>query len=297
MASVVTDLIIGILIEGLIYGLLALGIYISYRVLDFADLSVDGTFPLGAAVATIMIIGGTNPWITLPVSFAAGMLAGMLTGILNEKLKIKDLLSGIIVMTMLYSVNYRIVGRPTENLINQQTIFTSVSGILPPALAPYAKLITVAVIMIVVKLILDLYLKTKSGFLLRSVGDNPALVVSLAKNPGTMKILGLALANGLVALSGAVNLQSTFSFNVAGGTGKMVMGLAAVIIGTTIFGRLRLMGVTTAVVIGMIIYKACISLALMAGFEASDLNLIISVLFVITLCINNFILNRGDKNA
>ena len=293
MASVVTDLIIGILIEGLIYGLLALGIYISYRVLDFADLSVDGTFPLGAAVAARMIIGGTNPWITLPVSFAAGMLAGMLTGILNEKLKIKDLLSGIIVMTMLYSVNYRIVGRPTENLINQQTIFTSVSGILPPALAPYAKLITVAVIM----LVLDLYLKTKSGFLLRSVGDNPALVVSLAKNPGTMKILGLALANGLVALSGAVNLQSTFSFNVAGGTGKMVMGLAAVIIGTTIFGRLRLMGVTTAVVIGMIIYKACISLALMAGFEASDLNLIISVLFVITLCINNFILNRGDKNA
>lgn len=293
-----TDIILGILLEGLIYGILALGVYISYKVLDFADLSVDGTFPLGSAVATRMITAGLNPWLSLPLSFAAGMVAGALTGILHVKLKIKDLLSGILVMTLLYSVNYRIVGRPTANLINEETIFSSFSHIFPEGTASvYVKLFAVFVIIVFVKLLLDLYLKTKSGFLLRSTGDNEKLVVSLGKNPGSMKILGLSLANGLVALSGAVNLQSTFSFNVAGGTGKVVMGLAAVIIGSTVFRKISFMKTTTAVIIGMIIYKACISVALSAGFEAYDLNLIISVLFILTLCINNFVLKRGDDVA
>ena len=293
-----TDMILGILLEGLIYGILALGVYISYKVLDFADLSVDGTFPLGSAVATRMITAGLNPWLSLPLSFAAGMVAGALTGILHVKLKIKDLLSGILVMTLLYSVNYRIVGRPTANLINEETIFSSFSHIFPEGTASvYVKLFAVFVIIVFVKLLLDLYLKTKSGFLLRSTGDNEKLVVSLGKNPGSMKILGLSLANGLVALSGAVNLQSTFSFNVAGGTGKVVMGLAAVIIGSTVFRKISFMKTTTAVIIGMIIYKACISVALSAGFEAYDLNLIISVLFILTLCINNFVLKRGDDVA
>ncbi len=293
-----TDIILGILLEGLIYGILALGVYISYKVLDFADLSVDGTFPLGSAVATRMITAGLNPWLSLPLSFAAGMVAGALTGILHVKLKIKDLLSGILVMTLLYSVNYRIVGRPTANLINEETIFSSFSHIFPEGTASvYIKLFAVFVIIVFVKLLLDLYLKTKSGFLLRSTGDNEKLVVSLGKNPGSMKILGLSLANGLVALSGAVNLQSTFSFNVAGGTGKVVMGLAAVIIGSTVFRKISFMKTTTAVIIGMIIYKACISVALSVGFEAYDLNLIISVLFILTLCINNFVLKRGDDVA
>lgn len=293
-----TDIILGILLEGLIYGILALGVYISYKVLDFADLSVDGTFPLGSAVATRMITAGLNPWLSLPLSFAAGMVAGALTGILHVKLKIKDLLSGILVMTLLYSVNYRIVGRPTANLINEETIFSSFSHIFPEGTASvYVKLFAVFVIIVFVKLLLDLYLKTKSGFLLRSTGDNEKLVVSLGKNPGSMKILGLSLANGLVALSGAVNLQSTFSFNVAGGTGKVVMGLAAVIIGSTVFRKISFMKTTTAVIIGMIIYKACISVALSVGFEAYDLNLIISVLFILTLCINNFVLKRGDDVA
>ena len=293
-----TDIILGILLEGLIYGILALGVYISYKVLDFADLSVDGTFPLGSAVATRMITAGLNPWLSLPLSFAAGMVAGALTGILHVKLKIKDLLSGILVMTLLYSVNYRIVGRPTANLINEETIFSSFSHIFPEGTASvYVKLFAVFVIIVFVKLLLDLYLKTKSGFLLRSTGDNEKLVVSLGKNPGSMKILGLSLANGLVALSGAVNLQSTFSFNVAGGTGKVVMGLAAVIIGSTVFRKISFMKTTTAVIIGMIIYKACISVALSAGFEAYDLNLILSVLFILTLCINNFVLKRGDDVA
>lgn len=293
-----TDILTGIVLEGLIYGFLALGVYISYKVLNFADLSVDGTFPLGSAVATRLITSGLNPWLSLPASFAAGMLAGALTGFFHVKLKIKDLLSGILVMTLLYSVNYRIVGRPTANLINEKTIFTSFSSLLPDGLmSMYVKLTAVFLIIVIVKLLLDLYLKTKSGFLLRSTGDNETLVISLAKNPGTMKILGLSLANGLVALAGAINLQSTLSFNVAGGTGKVVMGLAAVIIGTTVFRKVTFMRVTTSVIIGMIIYKACISIALSAGFEAYDLNLIISVLFALTLCINNFLMKRGEDVA
>lgn len=292
------DIVAGILLEGLIFGIMALGVYISYKVLDFADLSVDGTFPLGAAVTAAMITHGQNPWLTLPVSFLAGMAAGTLTGVLNVKLKIKDLLCGILVMTLLYSVNYRIVGKPTEHLINERTVFTDFAAVLPDSLpSGYVKLIAVLFIILAVKLILDLYLKTKSGFLLRSTGDNPKLVISLAQNPGKMKILGLALANGFVSLAGAVNLQSTLSFNVSGGTGKVVMGLAAVIIGTTVLGKMRFLNATTAVVIGMIIYKACISIALSAGFQSYDLNMIIAVLFVITLVINNFVLKRGDEIA
>ncbi len=293
-----TDIVLGIFLEGLVYGLLALGVYISYKVLDFADLSVDGTFPLGSAVATRLITAGLNPWLSLPLSFAAGMLAGALTGVLHVKLKIKDLLSGILVMTLLYSVNYRIVGKPTASLIGEDTIFTSFANILPAGThSVYIKLCTVLLIIVCVKLLLDLYLQTKSGFLLRCTGDNEKLVTSLAKNPGSVKILGLSLANGLVALSGAVNLQNTLSFNVAGGTGKVVMGLAAVIIGSAVFRRVTFMKATTAVIIGMIIYKACISIALSVGFEAYDLNLIISVLFIITLCINNFVLKRGEDVA
>lgn len=293
-----TDIVLGIFLEGLVYGLLALGVYISYKVLDFADLSVDGTFPLGSAVATRLITAGLNPWLSLPLSFAAGMLAGSLTGVLHVKLKIKDLLSGILVMTLLYSVNYRIVGKPTASLIGENTIFTSFANILPAGTqSVYIKLCAVLLIIVCAKLLLDLYLKTKSGFLLRCTGDNEKLVTSLAKNPGSVKILGLSLANGLVALSGAVNLQNALSFNVAGGTGKVVMGLAAVIIGSAVFRRVTFMKTTTAVIIGMIIYKACISVALSVGFEAYDLNLIISVLFIITLCINNFVLKRGEDVA
>lgn len=292
------DILTGIFLEGLIFGIMALGVYISYKVLDFADLSVDGTFPLGAAVSAAMIAHGMNPWLTLPASFLAGALAGTLTGILNVKLKIKDLLSGILVMTLLYSVNYRIVGKPTEHLINQRTVFSDFAYLLPEGMSSgYVKLIASFVIILFVKILLDLYLNTKSGFLLRSTGDNPKLVVSLAQNPGKMKIIGLAMANGFVALSGAVNLHSTLSFNVSGGTGKVVMGLAAVIIGTSVLGKIRHLKPTTAVIIGMIIYKACITAALSAGFQSYDLNMIIAVLFVITLVINNFVLKRGDNVA
>lgn len=285
--------LIGILQDGLIYSIMALGVYISLRILDFPDLTVDGSFPLGMAVTTFCILHGVNPYLCMLISFAAGALAGALTGFFNVKLKIKDLLSGIITMTALYSVNYTIVGKPNEFLsMDTATVFSVIPKTAPELLYNYRYLIIAFIVAVVVKKLLDRYLETKSGFLLRSAGDNERLVVTLAKNPGSVKILGLALGNALVALSGSLNLQYTRSFNVSAGTGMLVMGLAAVIIGTSIFKNARKFKLTTGVLIGMIIYKGCISLAMLAGLQAKDTNLIVAVLFVVTL-----IASRGKKKG
>ncbi len=288
-----SDAIISILEQGLIYGIMALGVYISYTILDFPDLSVDGTFPLGTAVCVSLISIGVNPWLCLLIAFLAGCLAGTVTGIFNVHLKIKNLLCGILTMTALYSINYRIAG--ASNLfmdMSQPTIFTGAAAWLPVSVS---KLAVVAVITLIVKLLMDWYLRTKSGFLLRSVGDNEQLVTTLAKNAGYVKILGLALSNGLVALSGAVNAQYTRQFSVAGGTGTVVMGLAAVIIGAAVFRKVRFVRVTTGVIFGMMIYKACTYAALASGLQAMDTNLVITVLFVIALCINQFLLEKEKK--
>ncbi len=279
---------VGILQEGLIFSIMALGVYISLKILDFPDLSVDGTFPLGMAVTTFLILRGVNPFLCLLLSFAAGCAAGCVTGLLNVKLKIKDLLSGIITMTALYSINYTIVGKPNEFLaVDQSTVFSIIPAKSGDLLFQYKYLIVAFAAMLIAKKLLDAYLCTKSGFLLRSVGDNENLVVTLAENPGTVKIIGLALGNGLVALAGSLNLQYMKSFNVSAGTGTLVMGLAAVIIGTTLFSKAKHFKITTGVVVGMIIYKACISLAMLCGLQAKDTNLVISVLFVITLVLNS----------
>lgn len=289
-------IISGILQEGLIYGIMALGVYISLKILDFPDLSVDGTFPLGMAVTTFGILHGINPFLCLLISFLAGCIAGCVTGFLHVKFKIKDLLSGIITMTALYSINYTIVGKPNEFLpVDAKTVFSIIpsgSGFL----FEYRYLIIALITVIVVKKLLDLYLRTKSGFLLRSVGDNDGLVVTLAKNPGSVKILGLALGNGLVALAGSLELQYLKSFNVAAGTGTLVMGLAAVIIGTTLFAKVKFFKPTTGVIIGMILYKACISAAMLCGLQSKDTNLVISVLFIITLVLNSS-RKKERKNA
>ena len=278
-------IIIGVLEQGLIYGIMALGICISYKILDFPDLSVDGTFPLGAAVSTALVCRGINPWLCLLAAAVCGALAGAITGFFNVNLKIKDLLAGILMMTALYSVNYRIVGAPNKFLMQEKTIFT-VAEKFPAWLQPYKYLLFIVVIAVFAKLILDWYLRTKSGFLLRSAGDNEQLIVTLAKNPGTVKIIGLSIANSLVALSGALSCQRNMQFDITSGTGILVMGLAAVIIGTTVFGKLKLFNLTTGVLLGMIIYKACITGAISAGLQSSDTNLIITLLFVATLLVS-----------
>ncbi len=275
---------------------MALGIYISLRILNFPDLTVDGSFPLGMAVSTFCLLRGVNPYLCILISALAGAAAGAVTGFFHVKLKIRDLLSGIITMTALYSINYTIVGKPNEFLDMQaSTIFSIIPKTAPGVLYSLRYLIISLAIAVIIKLLLDRYLETKSGFLLRGAGDNERLVVTLAQNPGSVKILGLSLANALVATAGAINLQYTRSFNVSAGTGTLVMGLAAVIIGTSLFARTRHVKLTTGVLVGMIIYKGCISLAMQAGLQAKDTNLIVAALFVITLLASRSSKKGGDR--
>lgn len=279
------DMIIGTLTQGLIYALLSYGIYITYKILDFPDLTVDGSFPLGAAVTAVLLVKGFNPYLTLLIAMAAGALAGLATGIIHVRLKVRDLLAGIITMTALFSINLQIGGSNLSVERGIDTIFTAQPTMLlfGSVSLMYRKLIVAFILALIFKLLLDAYLKTKSGMLLRAVGDNSALVTSLAKDNGRVKILGLVLANALVALSGAIVCQEQRSFSATMGTGQMVFGLATVIIGTTLFRKLDFVKGTTAVVIGSILYKACIQIAIVAGLPANLLKLVTSVLFLIIL--------------
>lgn len=307
-----TTIIFGIFEEGLIYAIMALGVYITYKILDFPDLSVDGTFPLGAALTAAGIAKGIpfmgHPVAALFLSFAAGALAGCVTGLIHVKLKVRDLLSGIIVMTALYSINLRIAGKANLPFFNKSTIFSNefLQSRVPERLSPYMVTILLFFMVIICKLLLDAYLKTRSGYLLRAVGDNEDLVTSLAKDKGSVKILGLAISNGFAALAGSIYCQQKGFFEVSVGTGTIVIGLANVIIGTQLLKSFGFVKATTAVIIGSIVYKACVSLALSLGdtaihlgsvtisfpVTASDLKLITAILFLIILVVSS---SRGRK--
>ena len=282
------NIFIGILEEGLIYALLALGVLITYRVLDFPDLTVDSSFPLGAAVSAVLTVKGMNPVLTLLAAMLAGAAAGLVTGVIHVKCKVRDLLSGIIVMTGLYSINLRIAGRANLPFFNMHTLFDNpFVKSFPKAVQPFGKVIVVLVIVLIVKVLLDLFMNTKAGFLLRAVGDNKTVVTTLARDEGVVKIEGLVLANALVALAGAVMAQKNRVFDISMGTGSMVFGLAAVIIGTNIFKNRQKVNSSTAAIIGSIIYKACVALALSLGLVPQDLKLITAVLFLGILMLGN----------
>lgn len=293
------SILIGVFEQGIIFAIMVLGIYITYKILDFPDLTADGSFPLGAAVTVALMIRGVNPYLTLLVAFLAGVIAGIITGLIHVKLKVRDLLSGIIVMTALYTINLRIAGKSNVPIFNMDTIFDNslIDKILPEQIAGYKTLIIVSLVALISKLLLDAYLKTKSGYLLRAVGDNATLVTSLAKDNGFVKIVGLALANGLIALSGSVLCQEQGFFEVSMGTGTMVIGLASVIIGTNLFKRVPLVKSTTAVIIGSIIYKACVAIAIDRGLTATDMKLVTSVLFLVILVFSMDRKKKVKKNA
>ena len=283
------QILLGILEEGRVYAIMALGVYITYKILDFPDLSVDSTFPLGAALTATLILADVPPFATLFLSFLAGAAAGCVTGFIHVKLKVRDLLSGIIVMTGLYSVNLRIAsGRANLPIFSKDTIFENQwLASLPQSISPYMIVIILFAIILVCKILLDLYLKTRSGFLLRAVGDNDVIVTSLAKDKGMVKIVGLAIANGFAALAGCIYCQHKSGFEISMGTGTMVIGLASVIMGTQLFSHMTFIKATTAVIIGSILYKACISIAISLGLEAFDLKLITAILFLVILVISN----------
>ena len=293
------DLIISTLTQGFIYAMLSYGIYITYKILDFPDLTVDGSFPLGAAVTALLLVKGVNPYLTLLAALAVGAAAGFVTGFIHVRLKVRDLLAGIITMTALFSVNLQIAGSNLSVARSIDTIFTAA-----PTMALFGsltlimrKLIVSLIIMLICKILLDLYFKTKSGFLLRAVGDNSALVTTLAKDMGRVKIIGLVISNALVALSGAVVCHEQRSFSAMMGTGQMVFGLAAVIIGTTIFRKMSFVKGTTAVIAGSVIYKACIQIAISLGLPANLLKLITAALFRVILVIGNFETGTVKKNV
>ena len=219
------ELVISTLEQGMIYGIMALGVYITYKILDFPDLTVDGSFPMGAAITAVMITNGVPAILTLPVCFLVGALAGVLTGLIHVKLKVRDLLSGIIMMTALYTVNLRIAGRANLPFYKEVTVFDNglVNGICQGALASWKIVLVMVVITVAVKVLLDAYLKTGSGFLLRAVGDNASIVTAMGRDRGKVKILGLAIANGLVTLSGCLFAQQQRCFEISVGTGTVVV--------------------------------------------------------------------------
>ena len=277
-------MILSILEQGLIYGILALGLLITYRILDFPDLTVDSSFPLGAAVSAVLTLQGMPPWLTLLCALLAGSLAGLVTGLIHVKCHVRDLLSGIITMTGLYSINLNIAGKANLPLFSGETLFrNSFTKSLPAWVAPYATELTILLIALAAKLLLDWFLKTKAGYLLRAAGDNAAVVTTLARDQGTVKIMGLMIANALVALAGAVMCQQQRFFDISMGTGTMVIGLASVIIGTNLFRRASFMKSTTMAILGSILYKACVSIAISLGLEATNMKLITAVLFLLIL--------------
>lgn len=275
------ELLLSIFEQGLIFGVMVLGVYITYKILDFPDLSVDGSFPLGAAIAASLIVRGMNPYAACFAALIGGMCSGAVTGFLHVNLKITNLLAGILVSIGLYSVNLRIMGKSNVPLFTGGNIFSSS---LPP-------IAIIAIFAVAAKILLDLFLKTKFGFLLIATGDNPQLVTSLGISTGVMKIVGLMISNGLVALSGAMMAQYQRFSDVGMGTGTIVMGLASIILGQSILKKIPVMLPTTMVLIGAILYKGSIALALKMGLPPTDLKLITSVIVVIALALNGKVFN------
>ncbi|MFI3200807.1 MAG: ABC transporter permease [Eubacteriales bacterium] len=280
-------LFISVLEQGFIYAIMALGMYITYKILDFPDLTVDGSFPLGAAITAVLLVKNVNPLLTLPICFVSGCLVGVMTGLIHVKFRVRDLLSGIIMMTALYSVTLAIAGRANLPFYNSSTIFNNelVNGFFPEALTPYKTSIVMILIAVGIKLLLDAYLSTKSGFLLRAVGDNETIVTSLGKDKGRVKIVGLAIANGLVSLSGCLFAQQQRFFDISIGTGTAVIGLASVIIGTSLLKKITMLRITTNVVIGSVIYKACVAMAIRIGLPSVWLKFVTALLFLMILTI------------
>ena len=272
--------------EGLMYALLAIGVYITYSILDFPDLSVDGTMPMGAIVTAVLIIHGVNPWLCLAITFALGMACGAVTGLLHVKLNIRPLLCGIIVYTAMLSLNLVILfkgnnGITVASFFKKPTIFNS--GIAEFFPEKWKVVILSLILVVICKIIMDFYLKTKSGLLLRATGDNERYVTMLAKDPGYTKILGLAIGNGFAALSGCVIAQQKGSADQQMGVGMVVLRLASVIIGLSVFKKVKFMKATTMVILGSILYKAFLSAALAMNLPTEYLKLLMAVLFTLAL--------------
>ena len=264
---------------GLIFAILSMGVLLTYKILGIADMSVEGTFPLGAFIFALAMIKGLNPAVGMILSFIGGLLAGLITFLLYRKLKVASLLAGILTMTILYSVNLRIVGKANVPLFNYQNLFTSI---------PYMnKMVILLVIVLILKIALDLFFKTEHGYMLVVTGDNESLVKSLGKKPNTYIMIGIMLSNGLVSLAGSLMAQyQNFSDSQMGST-IIVTALASIIIGDTFLKNNLKIKPTTRAIIGAIIYKLISGIAIEKGLEPTDLKMITAFIVIIFIMYNN----------
>ena len=278
---------------GLIFSLLAIGVVLTYKILEFYDLSVEGTFPLGAFVFAKMVMIGVNPILGVIVSFFAGAVGGLITYLLYKKFKIEALLAGILTMTMLYSINIRITGSNNVPLFEYDTIFTMFSQV--------PRIILIGGILLIAKLAIDLFLKTEIGYIFRATGDNKTLVKSMGKNPDKYVLLGLMLSNGLIATSGALMTQHQGFADSQMGVAMIVTAMASIIIGDTILKNSKILNYTSRAIIGAIIYRLISGIAIYIGLNPTDLKLITALIVIIFIGYNNSqigrILDRGEKNA
>ena len=267
--------------QGLLWALMVLGVYITFRVLNYADLTVDGSFALGGAVAARLILGEIDPWAATLVAFFAGGIAGLITGILHTQFKIAPLLSGILSMIALYSVNLRIMGKANISLLRLDTVITGVTRL--GVEEKWAALVIGIGAAVLAVILLWLFLNTEIGFALRATGDNGQMIRSLGVNTNAMKILGLSMSNALVALSGALVAQYQSFADIGMGIGTIVIGLASVIIGEVIFGANSIMRTLAAVVLGSLVYRIVIAFVLQLGLEPTDLRLFTALIVTVAL--------------
>lgn len=268
--------LLGIIQQSLIFSIMVMGVYITYKLLDFPDLSADGTFTLGASVSALLITKGINPFVSLIIAVVAGAIAGTCTGLLNVKLKITNLLSGILVMISLYSINLRIMTKANLPLFNYTTMFDDNNT-----------MIIALIFTFITAILFTVFFKTKLGYLIKATGSNENMVVSLGINTGTIKILALSLSNALIALSGAILAQYQGFSDINMGAGTIIMGLASIILADSIFRNLPIFNASIICIVGTILYRASISLSLKLGFNPSDLKLISCIIVILALSIGH----------
>lgn len=265
---------------GLVYAIMALGVYITFRILNFPDLTVDGSFTTGAATAAIMIINEVDPFLATGAAFVAGTLAGLITGLLHTKGNINGLLAGILTMIGLYSINLRIMGSSNVPLLGHDTVVGSLREVTERG---WQSVLVLTVVVLLFKVVLDWYLHTDSGLALQATGDNEQMIRSFAVSTDRQKIIGLMISNGLVALSGAVVAQHQGFADIGMGIGLILVGLASVIVGQAIFGTRTVIQATLAVVLGAVVYRLAIQFALNAGLDPNDMKLMSALLVVAAL--------------
>ena len=294
------DLVLSTVSQGLLWAIMALGVFLTFRVLDIADLSVEGTFPLGAAVAATLIDAGHSVWFAMLIALIAGCIGGTVTALLTTKLKIPALLSGILTMIGLYSVNLMIMGKANVPLLRAETVFTLTEDLFGVS-SVVATLIVGLIATTVVGVIMYWFFGTVLGTAIRATGCNPQMARAQGINTNVMVILGLLISNGLVALSGALVAQSNGFADVGMGTGTIVIGLASVIIGEVLFGTRSFKNWLISVVRGSVVYRAVIAIVLELGMPPNDLKLFTAVLVAIALSLplikNKFAIMKRSEEA